>query len=233
VHSGANFAGAAGPMQFGIGGLAGNTWGGTPVHPATQHPGGYGTDGDHDGTVNVYDPGDAIPSSAAAYLSAHGFPASMQAAIFACNHSSAAYVTDVLAWAARYSAGGARVTAAQAGPACQQADLRPFPAGAAASSAPPAPQPRSGSGRAISACAPPGRDDGIPRTSRPSRQAERTTTRWAPWGSSPTRNARRMRSPRKCAYLPMPRSRRPASLRTSACGWPSTMAWRSLSRRQR
>lgn len=37
VHSGANAAGAAGPMQFGIGGLAGNTWGAprsTP-HPST------------------------------------------------------------------------------------------------------------------------------------------------------------------------------------------------------
>jgi peptidoglycan DL-endopeptidase CwlO len=129
VHSGANFAGAAGPMQFGTGGLAVNTWGGTPVHPATQHAGGYGTDGDHDGTVNVYDPGDAIPS-AAAYLRAHGAPASMQAAIFAYNHS-AAYVTDVLGWAARYHAGGARLTAAQAGPACQQADLGHLPAGTA------------------------------------------------------------------------------------------------------
>jgi peptidoglycan DL-endopeptidase CwlO len=129
VRSGANFAGAAGPMQFGTGGLGGNTWGGAPVHPATQHDGGYGTDGDHDGIVDVYDPGDAIPS-AAAYLRAHGAPASMQAAIFAYNHS-AAYVTDVLAWAARYAAGGARLTAAQAGPACQQADLGPLPAGAA------------------------------------------------------------------------------------------------------
>src|SRR6266436_4289568 len=46
VHSGANPAGAAGPMQFGIGGLAGNTWGGSPVHPASEHTGGYGTDGD-------------------------------------------------------------------------------------------------------------------------------------------------------------------------------------------
>src|SRR6202046_3276080 len=71
VHSGANPAGAAGPMQFGIGGLAGNTWGGAPVHPASEHAGGYGTDGDHDGIVNVYDPGDATPSPAA-FLQAPG-----------------------------------------------------------------------------------------------------------------------------------------------------------------
>src|ERR1022692_2906883 len=32
VDSGANAFGAAGPMQIGIGGAAGNTWGGLPVH---------------------------------------------------------------------------------------------------------------------------------------------------------------------------------------------------------
>jgi hypothetical protein len=37
VTSGSNPWGAAGPMQFGIGGAAGNTWGGTPRHPASQH----------------------------------------------------------------------------------------------------------------------------------------------------------------------------------------------------
>jgi cell wall-associated NlpC family hydrolase len=129
VHSGANPAGAAGPMQFGIGGLAGNTWGDAPIHPATQHTSGYGSDGDHDGIVNVYDPGDAIPS-AAAYLRAHGAPASTPAAVFAYNHS-AGYVTDVLDWAARYGADGAQLTPFQAGPACQHADLGPLPAGAA------------------------------------------------------------------------------------------------------
>ena len=40
VHSGTNAFGAAGPMQFGVGGKAGNTWGGAPVHPASQHTGG-------------------------------------------------------------------------------------------------------------------------------------------------------------------------------------------------
>jgi hypothetical protein len=35
VHSGSNAFGAAGPMQIGIGGAAGNNWGGAPVHPAS------------------------------------------------------------------------------------------------------------------------------------------------------------------------------------------------------
>jgi cell wall-associated NlpC family hydrolase len=129
VHSGANPAGAAGPMQFGIGGLAGNTWGGAPVHPASEHAGGYGTDGDHDGIVNVYDPGDAIPS-AAYFLKANGAPGDLRAALFAYNHSDG-YVTDVLDQAARYAAGGTRVLAAEQDPACQQADLGPLPAGTA------------------------------------------------------------------------------------------------------
>jgi cell wall-associated NlpC family hydrolase len=74
----ANFAGAAGPMQIGIGGAAtrnfqgGNSWGqpwdGTwqgAIHPAPPSGGavatyGYGVDGDVDGTANVYNPADAI-----------------------------------------------------------------------------------------------------------------------------------------------------------------------------
>jgi cell wall-associated NlpC family hydrolase len=129
VHSGTNAFGAAGPMQFGVGGAAGNTWGGAPVHPASQHTGGYGIDGDHDGLVDVYDPGDAIPS-AAYFLQAHGAPASMQAALFAWNHSSS-YVSDVLGWAARYAAGGAQAISAASSPLCQQAALGPLPAGTA------------------------------------------------------------------------------------------------------
>jgi peptidoglycan DL-endopeptidase CwlO len=129
VHSGQNTAGAAGPMQFGIDGAAGNTWGGAPIHPATQHTGGYGTDGDHDGIVNVYDPGDAIPS-AANYLKAHGAPANLQGAIFAYNHS-AQYVTDVLGWAARYAAGGTQAVSAAGSPQCGQAALGPLPPGTA------------------------------------------------------------------------------------------------------
>src|SRR5690349_12029762 len=36
VHSASNAFGAAGPMQIGIGGTSTNTWGGAPVHPASQ-----------------------------------------------------------------------------------------------------------------------------------------------------------------------------------------------------
>jgi cell wall-associated NlpC family hydrolase len=129
VHSGTNPYGAAGPMQFGVGGAAGDTWGGAPVHPASEHTGGYGIDGDHNGIADVYDPGDAIPS-AASYLRAHGAPANTQAAIFAYNHSDQ-YVNQVLDWASRYASGGVAVTTALTSPACQQAGIGPLPAGAA------------------------------------------------------------------------------------------------------
>ena len=43
--------------------------------PRPAPPSGYGLDGDQDGRVDVYDPGDAIPS-AARFLQAHGAPAS-------------------------------------------------------------------------------------------------------------------------------------------------------------
>jgi len=127
VHSGANSAGAAGPMQFGIGGTAGNTWGGAPVHPASEQTGEYGIDGDHDGVVDVYDPGDAIPS-AGRYLILHGAPGDLQAALFAYNHSQA-YVTLVLAWAARYAAGGSQAVVAAT--ACVLAAAGPLPPGIA------------------------------------------------------------------------------------------------------
>jgi hypothetical protein len=93
VRSGWNAAGAAGPMQFGIGvGRAGNAWA------------RYGRGG------NVYDPRDAIPA-AARYLCAHGARGGrdVRGAVFAYNHS-AAYVAQVLAVAHRYqpAAGGGR-----------------------------------------------------------------------------------------------------------------------------
>ncbi|MEO2106918.1 MAG: peptidoglycan DD-metalloendopeptidase family protein [Actinomycetota bacterium] len=99
VHSGANFAGAAGPMQIGVQGAAGNTWGGESVRPVPPDlP--FGVDGDHDGVANVYDPADAIPA-AATYLCAHGAPDDLESAIWAYNHSDA-YVRDVLDQANRY-----------------------------------------------------------------------------------------------------------------------------------
>jgi len=97
VRSGANWAGAAGPMQLGIRGKAGRTW---------QR---YRVDGNRDGHRSVYDPRDAVPT-AARYLCAHGAarPGRLRRALFAYNHS-AAYVRRVLAVARRYQApGGAR-----------------------------------------------------------------------------------------------------------------------------
>jgi hypothetical protein len=93
VRSGWNTAGAAGPMQFGIGtGRAGNAWA------------RYGHDFDHDGRRSVYDPADAIPA-AARYLCAAGAPRRLDRALYAYNHSRA-YVAKVKAIAARYRARG-------------------------------------------------------------------------------------------------------------------------------
>src|SRR5499427_7484352 len=85
VRSGANAFGAAGPMQIGIGGAAGNTWGGSPVHPAGEQVTGVATDGNGDGIASVYEPADAI-AGAAKYLLEHGILTSIPSAIFAYNH---------------------------------------------------------------------------------------------------------------------------------------------------
>ena len=93
VRSGWNRAGAAGPMQFGIGvGRAGNAW----AH--------FGRDFDGDGRRSVYDPGDAIPA-AARYLCAAGAPRHVDRALYAYNHSWA-YVAKVKALARRYATRG-------------------------------------------------------------------------------------------------------------------------------
>ncbi len=91
VRSGSNAAGAAGPMQFGIGGKAGDTWS------------AYGVDGDANGTADVYDAADAVPA-AADYLCANGArePGRLSEAVFAYNHAGW-YVADVLAQAAAYT----------------------------------------------------------------------------------------------------------------------------------
>src|SRR5690349_5278070 len=52
VHSGSNAFGAAGPMQIGIGGASTNTWGGAPVHPASQRVSGVAADGNGDGVAS-------------------------------------------------------------------------------------------------------------------------------------------------------------------------------------
>jgi len=89
VHSGANFTGAMGPMQF-----LGATWA------------AYGVDGDSDGRRDVYDPDDAVPG-AANYLCANGAGdlARLADAVWAYNHAGW-YVDDVLALALRYGSDG-------------------------------------------------------------------------------------------------------------------------------
>jgi len=117
VHSGSNAFGAAGPMQIGIGGASTDTWGGAPVHPASQHVTGVATDANGDGTASVYDPADAI-AGAAKYLLEHGVLTNIPAAIFAYNHLNS-YVQSVLGWANQYSKGGFGVSSPVGGGAPQ------------------------------------------------------------------------------------------------------------------
>ena len=103
VHSGQNGFGAAGPMQIGIEGASGNSWGGTPIHQASQVVSGVATDENGDGTANVYDPPDAI-AGAAKYLLNADVQANPSAAIFSYNHLQS-YVQSVLR-SVRAAAGG-------------------------------------------------------------------------------------------------------------------------------
>jgi cell wall-associated NlpC family hydrolase len=76
----------------------------------------YAVDGDHDGTLNIYDPADAIYTAAAmlcANGAASGTKAGIRQAIFAYDHSQA-YVTDVMSWAARYTVPAPAAAAATA-----------------------------------------------------------------------------------------------------------------------
>jgi hypothetical protein len=116
VRSGANTAGAAGPMQIGIGGKAGNTWGGTPVRPVPPDM-PYGSDGNGDGLANVYDPADALYGGAR-YLCALGVAHSEVVAVASYNcgpdcgqgpprswpAATRRYVTEVLEAAQGYEA---------------------------------------------------------------------------------------------------------------------------------
>ena len=91
VQSGTNRAGAAGPMQIGVDGQAGDTWDTIKVNAPGDPPGQ---------PPNVYDEADAV-YSAAHYLQASGAPGDWPGAIFTYNHSSA-YVQQVLSLAAGY-----------------------------------------------------------------------------------------------------------------------------------
>lgn len=90
VTSGQNAHGCcAGPMQFhNEYGRGGGTWG------------AYGVDANDDGTKNIYDPADAIPS-AGNYLRALGGANDIRKALFGYNHAWW-YVDKVQAWADRY-----------------------------------------------------------------------------------------------------------------------------------
>ncbi len=104
VTSGQNGFGAAGPMQIGIEGASTNTWGGAPIHPASQVVAGVATDENGNGLASVYEVPDAI-AGAAKYLVAHGVQQSAASAIFAYNHANW-YVQEVLSWASTYASGG-------------------------------------------------------------------------------------------------------------------------------
>ena len=110
VHSGQNGFGAAGPMQIGIEGASTNTWGGAPIHPASEVVSGVATDEDGDGIANVYDPADAI-AGAAKYLVSAGVQSNPSAAIFAYNHLQS-YVQSVLMYAGQYAGGNFSVVSA-------------------------------------------------------------------------------------------------------------------------
>ena len=91
VLSGTNRAGAAGPMQIGVDGTAGDTWDQVKVNAPGDPPGW---------PPNVYEEADAV-YSAANYLHRSGAPGDWPGAIFTYNHSSA-YVEQVLSLAAGY-----------------------------------------------------------------------------------------------------------------------------------
>jgi peptidoglycan DL-endopeptidase CwlO len=110
VHSGSNAFGAAGPMQIGIGGAAGNVWGGRPVHPASEVVNGVATDEDGGPNASVYDPADAI-AGAAKYLLQAQVTTNPSAAIFAYNHLQS-YVQSVLYYAGAYAGGKYSVVSA-------------------------------------------------------------------------------------------------------------------------
>jgi peptidoglycan DL-endopeptidase CwlO len=110
VHSGSNAFGAAGPMQIGIGGAAGNQWGGAPVHPASEVVDGVATDEDGGPDASVYDPADAI-AGAAKYLLEFQVQTNPAAAIFSYNHLQS-YVQSVLYYAGVYAGGQYSVVSA-------------------------------------------------------------------------------------------------------------------------
>jgi hypothetical protein len=117
VHAGANPDGAAGPMQIGIGGRAGDAWDTVKV---------YGVPG---GAVppSVYDEPDAV-YAAANYLQRDGAPGDWRGAIFAYNHA-VWYVNEVLAQAETYYQQGLGPAGATGSPAASGSIAVPPAAG--------------------------------------------------------------------------------------------------------
>ncbi|MEO3830317.1 NlpC/P60 family protein [Actinomadura sp. B10D3] len=95
VHSGENFAGAGGPMQF--------------LQPTWA---AFGVDGDHDGRKDRYNPADAIPGAANYLRHNHADQGGdhLRSAIYQYNHSWD-YVDLVLRWAKRYTSGDYKISA--------------------------------------------------------------------------------------------------------------------------
>jgi cell wall-associated NlpC family hydrolase len=88
VHTGANFVGAEGPMQF---------------EPATFTE--YAVDADPDQPVSPYDPQDAIWTATVMLCASgarSGTTAGIRQAVYAYNHATW-YVNEVLAWATKYA----------------------------------------------------------------------------------------------------------------------------------
>jgi hypothetical protein len=102
VRSGHNEAGAAGPMQIGIGGAAGDTWDQIKIRAPGDPPGRQ---------PNVYHEADAV-YSAAHYLAQNGLtatPSTWPNAIWHYNHAGW-YVSAVLTRARSYYADGLRTS---------------------------------------------------------------------------------------------------------------------------
>ncbi len=114
VHSGANFAGAEGPMQF---------------EPATFAQYAVGPEK----PLSPYDPADAIYAAAAMLCASGargGSPAGLQDAVFAYNHAQW-YVSEVMAWAAKYATQGGNHVVTTAITFAEQQLGKPYQWGAA------------------------------------------------------------------------------------------------------
>jgi cell wall-associated NlpC family hydrolase len=100
VRSGTNFAGAAGPMQIGIGGLAGDTWS-RYNHPVAADPAPNPPDAAK--PPNPWDPVSAV-YAAARYLctAGGGHPQTLRSAVLAYNHVDS-YANQVLALSDLYA----------------------------------------------------------------------------------------------------------------------------------